>query len=602
MKGNQWLIILLLGLFIMLGCKQEEETTDEADTQNSTSETEDTLSPAATNKTITVTNLTAGSLTLNWSKATDNADSQSTLLYRVYLSESDNLGSLSETVTNGTALNTATADLTSYNVTDLQSSRPYTFNVVVMDSQGNSAVYDSVTVTTMRLLSAGSYVDNWKGTHLISATKWINGLSSYTVSKVDTTNDFLIAENDPDHPYNPGKFSRFDWARDATGDLYFCQSAYDKGSAAEAEAVTSADDSDLTGSGCGGFSWSKLIPFTDVSGDYVDAFKTPHSIDAVNWVNGMNEFRITKIDASNDYLIAKNDSANPYNPDKYSRFDWAFDATGDAYYCQIAYDSATPADAEAVTTADASDLAGSGCGGFSWSKLNRFSEIGGFYVDSYKGAHGISSSLWLNGASSYSITKIDSSNDYMIGRNGDANPYNPGKYSRLDWTSDPSGDLYYCQSAYDKDSAAEAEQVSAPDSSDPANKGCGISSFPWTKLTAFTELKGNFVDNYSGSHTIASGLWISGDSTFRVEQIDTSNDCFIAKNAADNSYYPNLFSRFDWTVDGSGETYYCQSAYDKSSASEAASVAAPDASNPGQSGCGAFDFAWTRLTSFSELQ
>ena len=69
----------------------------------------------------------------------------------------------------------------------------------------------------------------------------------------------MIAQNGAANAYYPSKFSRIDFTQDDNDDLYYCQIAYDKDTAAEAEAVDNADAEDLTG-GCDGFSWSKLTP------------------------------------------------------------------------------------------------------------------------------------------------------------------------------------------------------------------------------------------------------------------------------------------------------------------------------------------------------
>ncbi|HOW52155.1 MAG TPA: hypothetical protein PLV42_08965 [bacterium] len=107
----------------------------------------------------------------------------------------------------------------------------------------------------------GTYGDDFGGTHVITATKWdMAAMGTFTISKFDNADDFVIAQNDATNTYNPGKWSRMDWVWSGN-DLYFCQIAYDKNSATEAEATTGTDPEDIT-TGCNGNPWTKLTPTT----------------------------------------------------------------------------------------------------------------------------------------------------------------------------------------------------------------------------------------------------------------------------------------------------------------------------------------------------
>ncbi len=107
----------------------------------------------------------------------------------------------------------------------------------------------------------GTYGDDFGGTHVITATKWdMAAMGKFTITKYDNADDFVIAQNDATNTYNPGKWSRMDWAWSGN-DLYFCQTVYDKDSADEAEAATPADAEKLD-TGCNGFGWTKLTPTT----------------------------------------------------------------------------------------------------------------------------------------------------------------------------------------------------------------------------------------------------------------------------------------------------------------------------------------------------
>lgn len=104
---------------------------------------------------------------------------------------------------------------------------------------------------------AGSWVDNYAGSHEITQSTWVMDMGgTFHISQYSNGDDFLIAQNDAANAYNPDLWSRFDWTYDGS-DLYYCQSAYDAASEAAALAATPANASDLN-SGCGGFAWSAL--------------------------------------------------------------------------------------------------------------------------------------------------------------------------------------------------------------------------------------------------------------------------------------------------------------------------------------------------------
>ncbi len=107
----------------------------------------------------------------------------------------------------------------------------------------------------------GTYSDDYEYTHVITATLWDQGdMGIFHITKYDNKKDFVVAQNDAVKSFNPGKWSRMDWAWSGD-DLYFCQTVYDKDSAAEAEAAVPADAEKLD-TGCNGFGWTKLTPTT----------------------------------------------------------------------------------------------------------------------------------------------------------------------------------------------------------------------------------------------------------------------------------------------------------------------------------------------------
>jgi hypothetical protein len=108
----------------------------------------------------------------------------------------------------------------------------------------------------------GSYVDDYGGTHEVTAESWTmadptTGTSVYYITQVNNAEQFLVAQGAATNTYYPSMWSQFDWTYDAAAALYFCQVTYKASSEKEAVETTPADANDLA-KGCSGFSWSKL--------------------------------------------------------------------------------------------------------------------------------------------------------------------------------------------------------------------------------------------------------------------------------------------------------------------------------------------------------
>ena len=215
-----------------------------------------------------------------------------------------------------------------------------------------------------------------------------------------------------------------------------------------------------------------------LAGTYVDNWGTEHTIDNDLWVQGSSAFQIISYDNESGTLIAQNDSSNEYNPNLWSRFDWAT-VDGQLWYCQTAYAAESEDAAVSTPEADASAPAEAGCGGFSWTQLNEALKIRGDYGDSWGGEHTITQSSWVNGDAAYTISQFDNDSQFIIAQNSEDNAYNPGLWSRFDWTA-VNGDLWYCQTAYAAESEEAALATEAADPANPAETGCG--GFGWTQL------------------------------------------------------------------------------------------------------------------------
>ncbi len=323
----------------------------------------------------------------------------------------------------------------------------------------------------------GAWADDWGGAHDISASAWASTDSSFAITWFDNDLGALVAQNDAGNAWNPGMWSRFEWAW-IDGDLRYCQVAYDAASEADAMAAGPADPASPS-SGCNGFSWTRLRPPLSITGGWDDNWGGGHSVDPFVWWSGDASYAISQSDDAASWLVAQNGSDNAWNPDLWSRFDWAWQADGSVAFCQTAYAAASEDEALATPAADPSNVA-SGCGGFSWSFLRPTLPIGGAWVDSWGGSHDIDAFVWTSGSSWFDITAWDADAGWVVAQNAESNEWNPGMWSRFDWAWDSEGALWYCQTAYAAASEADALATPAADATDPSTGGCG--AFSWTGL------------------------------------------------------------------------------------------------------------------------
>ncbi len=141
------------------------------------------------------------------------------------------------------------------------------------DSDNASSDLDAVQadvpadVQAAPLAIVGTYADGFGAQHEITSSAWVQTgdagsgpvSSTFLLTRYDNSAHWVIAHNDDANTFDPGKWSRFDWAT-VQAILYFCQTRYDAADEAEALAATPADPTDPTKSGCGGYSWTALTP------------------------------------------------------------------------------------------------------------------------------------------------------------------------------------------------------------------------------------------------------------------------------------------------------------------------------------------------------
>lgn len=153
--------------------------------------------PNIDNETITVSSLLHDSLTLSWSSADDDWQTPEELLYRVYMSTSNNISNEADMIANGTLIQDWAAGINTFPVTGLTELTTYYFNVIVKDGGNQTAVYDTVTATTPEY----TIVTPW-----MSPTQWGDYYppadAGFTASWSNPGN--VVASDDSNATFNAG--------------------------------------------------------------------------------------------------------------------------------------------------------------------------------------------------------------------------------------------------------------------------------------------------------------------------------------------------------------------------------------------------------------
>jgi hypothetical protein len=105
--------------------------------------------------------------------------------------------------------------------------------------------------------------------------------------------------------------------------------------------------------------------------------------------------------------------------------------------------------------------------------------IAGSYLDNFSGLQSVSASFWFSAGSTFEICSVDNTRKRIIAQNDSRNTFNPGKYSRFEWTTFGNR-LWFCQSVFDAPDASAAAAAPPADASNPVDKGCG--QFAWSTL------------------------------------------------------------------------------------------------------------------------
>ncbi|WP_258028573.1 hypothetical protein [Leptospira inadai] len=113
---------------------------------------------------------------VSWTIGTDNVTSPANLTYQAYYSTSNNMTTLSTTLTNGTPFGSVQANISNINVNQLFANTTYYFNVIVADQAGNQSVYVSQSAITMSAAYLFDSTSNIAGN--VTSRSNVNGLCS----------------------------------------------------------------------------------------------------------------------------------------------------------------------------------------------------------------------------------------------------------------------------------------------------------------------------------------------------------------------------------------------------------------------------------------
>ena len=144
-----------------------------------------------------------------------------------------------------------------------------------------------------------------------------------------------------------------------------------------------------------------------------------------------------------------------------------------------------------LSLALAAPMSIAGCGasespdsGTTESEVNTGLEIAGTWSDDFGGTHIIDEVMWRQegayGPAVFSVLSYDNAAAQIIAQNAADADYNPGLFSRFDWTWSADEVLYFCQSVFDAATEEDAAVGPAPDASAVDSTGCG--GFAWTRL------------------------------------------------------------------------------------------------------------------------
>jgi hypothetical protein len=226
--------------------------------------------------------------------------------------------------------------------------------------------WTKMVVAAPKIAIIGTWDDTWGSSTTITKDKW----GSTKIAKFDNAKRYAITQNPADAMWSPNKFSKYVWTAPQGNSFYYCTVEFDQDTAEAAEnTAKTADENDLNGKGCGGFSWTKYVAHSpiEVAGTWNEEFaETPTTITASKW----GASTVTKYNNAMRYSVVQAPADAEWGANKFSKFVWTPVESNVFFYCIIEYGKDTADEAENTTNiADPSSPTTGGCGGFKWTKM-----------------------------------------------------------------------------------------------------------------------------------------------------------------------------------------------------------------------------------------
>ena len=211
----------------------------------------------------------------------------------------------------------------------------------------------------------GSWMDNFGGFTEITASAW----GDQAIISHDNEANWAITQNAPDAMFNPSQFNRVVWTEPVDGLFWVCTVDFGLATAEAAMNTTkTADASAPATMGCGAFSWSRFSEPLNITGTWDDNFGGTTSITNAVW----GEQAVIAFDASARWAVTQNPADAQWMPNTFNRVVWTDVADNVFHVCTVDFALATVEAARTSTqTADATDPDNSGCGMFTWTRLER---------------------------------------------------------------------------------------------------------------------------------------------------------------------------------------------------------------------------------------
>ncbi len=112
------------------------------------------------------------------------------------------------------------------------------------------------------------------------------------------------------------------------------------------------------------------------------------------------------------------------------------------------------------------------------------------------------------------------------------------------------------------------------------------------------EIVGTYTSNFGATVEISEtevSISYGTPSLYAVVDFDNAERFIVAQNDSNNASFPDLWSRFDWAVDGT-TVFWCQQVFDGATRADAENAPSADRTDPASGGCGTKGFAFTQLT------